>query len=175
MEFSIVKLQTHNANVPHARRVAAFIALSVFAFGPTLTVAAGKSNAPTLAEGVYRVDWNRKVRDLCVDVYTNDDFTAKDWQGVLGAQGVICKLAEVKPGKVKSSWMGTCQHPGMGKVVNITHRVSVETKKDGSFDILTVISGDMQATIPIRGEPIRTPSGAPAKCESDHAPFRPWQ
>jgi hypothetical protein len=172
MEFSMVKLQTHNAVVTHARPLlAVIIALPMFASAPLPAAAAGKTNAPTLAEGVYRVDWNRKVRDLCVDVYTNDDFSAKDWQGVLGAQGVICKLAEVKPGKMKSSWVGACHHPW----ANITHRVSVETKKDGSFDILTVISGDMQATIPIRGEPIRTAAGAIAKCDSDHAPFRPWQ
>jgi hypothetical protein len=127
---------------------------------------------PTLKEGVYRVDWNRKVRDLCVDFYTNEDFSARDWQGVLAAQGVFCKLSDVKPGKMRSSWVGACHHPWVG---NITHRVSVETKKDGSFDILSVISGDLQATIPIRGEPVRTSDGSIAKCEKDHAPFRPWQ
>jgi hypothetical protein len=142
---------------------------------PAASFAATKTAQPTLNEGVYRVDWNRKVRDLCIDVYTNEDFTARDWQGVLAAQGVFCKLSEVKPGKTKASWVGACHHPWVGKVVNITHRVSVETKKDGSFDILSVISGDLQATIPIRGEPVRAADGSITKCEKDHAPFRPWQ
>ena len=33
---------------------------------------------PQLDEGMYRVDWNRKVRDLCIDAYTNEDLTARD-------------------------------------------------------------------------------------------------
>jgi hypothetical protein len=152
-----------------------FLTAAVLAASSTPAFATRKETAPILKEGVYRVDWNRKVRDLCVDFYTNEDFTARDWQGVLAAQGVFCKLSEVKPGKAKASWVGACHHPWVGKVVNITHRVSVETKKDGSFDILTVISGDLQATIPIRGEPIRAANGSIAKCEKDHAPFRPWQ
>jgi hypothetical protein len=170
-----VKSQSRHAASHCAALFANGLLVASLAVVTNLAHATGNAAAPSLAEGVYRVDWNRKVRDLCVDVYTNDDFSAKDWQGVLGAQGVICKLGEVKPGKVRSSWMGICHHPGMGKVVKITHRVSVETKKDGSFDILTVISGDMQASIPIHGEPIRTATGAIAKCDSDHPPFRPWQ
>jgi hypothetical protein len=153
------------------------VALFLLTFSlSTETDAKRLSNAkPTLKEGVYRVDWNRKVRDLCVDFYTNEDLTAKDWQGVLGAQGVLCKLSEVKPGKSRTSWVGACHHPWVGKVANITHRVSLETKTDGSFEVLTVISGDLQATIPIRGEPLRAANGSMAKCEKEHAPFRPWQ
>ena len=47
---------------------------------------------PQLAEGMYRVDWNRKVRDLCIDAYTNEDLSARDWQAVLAHQGAICKI-----------------------------------------------------------------------------------
>ena len=41
-------------------------------------ISATATAAPKIAEGAYRVDWNRKVRDLCVDNYTNDDLTARD-------------------------------------------------------------------------------------------------
>lgn len=139
------------------------------------SASADRQAKPTLKEGAYRVDWNRKVRDLCVDFFTNEDLTAKDWQGVLGAQGVICKLSNVKSNKTRGQWVGACHQPLRGTIVNFTHRVSVEVKKDASFDILTVISGDLQATIPIRGEPIRAVDGSIKKCEKDHAPFRPWQ
>ena len=33
---------------------------------------------PPIAEGAFRVDWNRKVRDLCVDVFTNEDLSARN-------------------------------------------------------------------------------------------------
>lgn len=153
----------------------ATVLLLAFALLPTAATMAAATAKPVLAEGVYRVDWNRKVRDLCVDVYTNDDLTAKDWQGVLAAQGVFCKLSQVKSGTHRATWSGTCHHPWVGKVANIAHRVTVETKKDGSFDILSIVSGDLQAAIPIRGEPLRTADGKIAKCEKEHAPFRPWQ
>ena len=52
--------------------------------------------APKLKEGAYRVDWNRKVRDLCVDTYSNDDLSARDWQGVMAALGVVCTLTDVR-------------------------------------------------------------------------------
>lgn len=150
-----------------ALAVAFVVSLTTFA-----TVAAPTNTKPTLKEGVYRVDWNRKVRDLCIDFYTNDDLTAKDWQGVLAAQGVLCKLSDVKSSKTRASWTGKCHHPWVGKVANIEHRVSIETKPDGSFDIVTVISGDMQATIPIRGVPL---TGEAAKCNKETPNFRPWQ
>jgi hypothetical protein len=151
-------------------------ALMLIAFGlgafSAPTISAPKDAKPALKEGVYRVDWNRKVRDLCIDFYTNDDLTAKDWQGVLAAQGVLCKLSDVKSSKTRASWTGKCHHPWVGKVANIEHRVSIETKPDGSFDIVTVISGDMQATIPIRGVPLK---GEAAKCTKETPNFRPWQ
>lgn len=128
--------------------------------------------APKIAEGAYRVDWNRKVRDLCVDNYTNDDLTARDWQGVLGALGSICTLSNVREGKTDVSWSGKCSQPGVGRVLDVKYDVSVKVHNDGSFDILTVISGDQQARIPIRGERLK---GAAAACGKEQPFFRPWQ
>jgi hypothetical protein len=128
--------------------------------------------APNIPEGMYRVDWNGKVRDLCVDFYTNDDLTARDWQGVMAAQGPICKVSNVKTGKTSASWTGRCSQPWMGRVTQVEHRVSVKVNADGSFDILTTLSGDQQANIPIRGEPLR---GTAAKCGAGATMFRPWQ
>ena len=128
--------------------------------------------APKIAEGAYRVDWNRKVRDLCVDNYTNDDLTARDWQGVLGALGSICTLSNVREGKTEASWTGKCSQPGVGRVLDVKYEVSVKVNVDGSFDILTVISGDQQARIPIRGERLK---GAAATCSKEQPFFRPWQ
>ena len=130
------------------------------------------SATPKLSEGMYRVDWNRKVRDLCIDKYTNDDLTARDWQGVMAAIGPLCTLSNVKEGRSAASWVGHCNQPWLGRVINTEHRVRVKTNTDGSFDIVTVISGDQQATIPIRGVPLK---GDAAKCQADSAFFRPWQ
>ena len=128
--------------------------------------------APKIAEGAYRVDWNRKIRDLCVDNYTNDDLTARDWQGVLAALGSICTLSNVRDGKTEASWTGKCSQPGVGRVLDVKYDVSVKVHNDGSFDILTVISGDQQARIPIRGERLK---GAAAACSKEQPFFRPWQ
>lgn len=54
-----------------------------------LFVASETLAAPQIAEGAYRIDWNRKVRDLCVDVFTNEDLTARDWRGVMATQGAV--------------------------------------------------------------------------------------
>ncbi|MGL5003353.1 MAG: hypothetical protein ACRDAM_10485 [Casimicrobium sp.] len=130
---------------------------------------------PTLAEGMYRVDWNRKVRDLCVDFYTAEDLSARDWQGVLAAQGPICTLRDIKETKTEASWIGRCNQPLMGRVIDVEHRVRIKTEKDGSFEIVTVMSGGQQATIPIRGIPIRDEKGKIAKCGEKTEFFRPWQ
>ena len=127
---------------------------------------------PQLAEGMYRVDWNRKVRDLCIDAYTNEDLTARDWQAVLAHQGAICRLRDVREGKATASWTGSCNQPGRGTVLNLTYRITIKLNPDGSFDFLTLLSGDQQATIPIRGERLK---GAAAKCAPDSEYFRPWQ
>ena len=127
---------------------------------------------PQLAEGMYRVDWNRKVRDLCIDAYSNEDLTARDWQGVVAVQGAICKLSDVQEGKSTASWMGSCSQPGRGKVMSLTYKITLKVNPDASFDFLTVLSGDQQATIPIRGERL---TGAAAKCAADSEYFRPWQ
>jgi len=127
---------------------------------------------PQLAEGMYRVDWNRKVRDLCIDAYTNEDLTARDWQGVVGVQGAICKLSDVREGKSTASWTGSCNQPGRGKVMSLTYKITLKVNPDNSFDFLTVLSGDQQATIPVRGERLK---GAAARCAPDSEYFRPWQ
>ena len=128
--------------------------------------------APQIAEGAYRVDWNRKVRDLCVDVFTNEDLTARDWQGVMATQGALCTLSNVREGKRESSWTGMCSMPGAGRVLNIQHRVTVKINADGSFDLLTVMTGDQQATIPIHGERLKLDGG---KCSNEHEFLRLWQ
>jgi hypothetical protein len=127
---------------------------------------------PQLAEGMYRIDWNRKVRDLCVDAYTNEDLTARDWQGVLAAGGELCTLSDVREGKMSASWAGRCSRPGRGSVQNLNYRITLKVNADGSFDFLTILSGDQQATIPIRGEPLK---GSAARCAPDAEYFRPWQ
>lgn len=146
--------------------------LSLLVFAVPMWCATPVLAEPKLKEGAYRVDWNRKVRDLCVDTYSNDDLSARDWQGVMAALGVVCTLTDVREGKRSASWRGVCSQPGMGRVFRIEHRVSVQVNADGSFDILTELSGDQQARIPIRGEPLK---GAAAACGPDQAFFRPWQ
>ena len=137
-----------------------------------LLVAGEAFAAPQIAEGAYRVDWNRKVRDLCVDVFTNEDLTARDWQGVMATQGALCKLSDVREGKRESNWTGKCSMPGAGRVLSIQHRVTVKINADGSFDLLTVMTGDQQATIPIHGERLKALGG---KCSKEHEFLRLWQ
>ena len=149
------------------RVVAAF--LTVIA---SISLACEALAAPQIAEGAHRVDWNRKVRDMCVDVFTNEDLTARDWQGVMATQGALCKLSDVREGKREASWTGKCSMPGAGRVLNIQHRVTVKINADGSFDLLTVMTGDQQATIPIRGERLKADGG---KCTKEHEFLRLWQ
>ena len=120
-----------------------------------LFVGADATAKPQINEGMYRVDWNRKVRDLCIDAYTNEDLTARDWQAVVAHQGAICKLADVREGKSTASWTGVCNQPGRGTVLSLTYKITIKVSPDGSFDFLTVLSGDQQATIPIRGERLK--------------------
>ena len=149
------------------RAAASILIFITSALGASQTVA-----APQIAEGAYRVDWNRKVRDMCVDVFTNEDLTARDWQGVMAAQGALCKLSDVREGRRESSWTGRCNQPGAGRVLSIQHRVTVKINADGSFDLLTVMTGDQQATIPIHGEPLKASGG---KCTAEHEFLRLWQ
>ena len=109
---------------------------------------------------------------MCVDVFTNEDLTARDWQAVMATQGALCKLSNVREGKREASWTGMCSMPGAGRVLNIQHRVTVKINADGSFDLLTVMTGDQQATIPIRGERLTAGDG---KCSKVHEFLRLWQ
>ena len=128
--------------------------------------------APQLASGAYRIDVNGKVRDLCVDEISNGELSAKGWQSRLADQGVRCSLHAVKNTKRMASWTGQCSAPGMGKVFNTRHLVSVKVNPDQSFELQTQLSGDLQATIPVRGTRLTEGKGA---CTSQHDTFRPWQ
>jgi len=136
------------------------------AFGASLAAPAG----PQIKPGVYRVDVNGKLRELCVDEIGNGELSAAGWKDRLGDQGVRCSLHDRKQTRDSASWTGRCSAPGMGKVFNTEHRVTVKLNADGSFDLLTVLSGDLQARIPVRGERV-----AGATCDSQQDVFRPWQ
>lgn len=128
--------------------------------------------APQLTPGAYRIDVNGKVRDLCVDEIANGEISAKGWRARLTDQGVRCTLSHVKTSKVTASWAGHCSAPGMGKVYETHYQVSVKVNADQSFEILTLLSGDLQAKIPVRGVRLTEGNGA---CTSQHDTFRPWQ
>lgn len=149
------------------------ILLPVLLFALSMCCATATSASPKLKEGAYRVDWNRKVVDLCVDTYTNDDLSARDWQGVMAAQGIICRLSEVRETASGASWTGRCSQPGVGRVLDVTYRVTLRVEKNRErFEFLTVISGDQQANIPLRGQRL---ASATAGCPKDMPFLRPWQ
>ena len=142
-------------------------------FAIALAIQASQASAaPTIPEGSYRVDWNNKVRDLCVDYFTNEDLNARDWQAVMAAQGALCKVQDVRVTKNESSWTGRCNQPGAGRVLHINHRVTVKIHPNGSFDLLTVMTGDQQAVIPIRGDRLKDLDG---QCMKFHELLRLWQ
>ena len=128
--------------------------------------------APQLTPGAYRVDVNGKVRELCVDEIANREISPKGWQSRLADQGVRCSLHGVKSSKTAASWVGQCSAPGMGKVFNTRYQVSVKISPDASFEMQTLLSGDLHAKIPVRGERLAEGNGA---CTSQHDTFRPWQ
>jgi hypothetical protein len=135
---------------------------------------AASSNAVALKPGAYRVDLNGKVRELCVDEITIAEFNAKGWQARLAEQGVHCELFNVKAAtrsKLNALWSGRCSSPGMGKVFTTRHDVTIKADAD-SFNALTLLSGDLQARIPMRGERLLENKG---QCTSQHDTFRPWQ
>jgi hypothetical protein len=125
-----------------------------------------------IAPGAYRIDVNGKVRELCVDEIGLKELNANGWKARLSEQGVRCALSNIRGKGAISSWTGTCAAPGMGKIFETRHDVSVKISDDGSFDVLTLLSGDLQARIPVRGERLST--GATG-CSSHHDTFRPWQ
>jgi hypothetical protein len=125
-----------------------------------------------IAPGAYRIDVNGKVRELCVDEIGLKELNAYGWKARLGEQGVRCALSNMQSRGAISSWTGTCSAPGMGKIFETRHDVSVKISGDGSFDVLTLLSGDLQARIPVRGERLSTGANG---CNSHHDTFRPWQ
>ncbi len=142
--------------------------------------------ATAIKPGAYRVDVNGKTRDLCVDDIGNAALSAKGWQQRLAEQGVRCTMQDTKHdadatkrgaeatrrGAAAASWTATCSAPGMGKVYNTAYRVSVKVNADQSFELLTLLSGDLQAKILITGQ--RLLEGG-SICTSQHETFRPWQ
>ncbi len=114
------------------------------------------------------------MRELCVDFFTNDDMSARDWQGVLAAQGPLCSLHDVRESKKQASWVGKCNQPWVGRVIEVEHRITVKLNADESFEILTLLSGGLQATIPIRGVPVKASDGRIKQCSQGDKPFRPW-
>jgi len=137
-----------------------------------LVTAAAAHAAPQLTPGAYRIDVNGKVRELCVDEIANREISPRGWQSRLADQGVRCSLHDVKSSKIAASWNGQCSAPGMGKVFNTRYQVSVKISPDTSFELQTLLSGDLQAKIPVHGVRLTEGSGA---CTSQHDTFRPWQ
>ncbi len=151
--------------------IAALVAFSASATAVTKTHDAKKST-PTVKPGAYRVDLNGKVRDLCLDEIGLSELTAKGWQARLAEQGVRCSLSNTLQSATKKQWTGACSAPGMGKIFSTRHDVSVQINHDDSFEILTLMTGDLTARIPVRGERLREGAG---QCNSQHDTFRPWQ
>jgi hypothetical protein len=152
-----------------------FVATMVCALTGSHTVVA-KDNAKritqTIKSGAYRVDLNGKVRDLCVDSIGLNELSPKGWKARLEDQGVRCALSNVRLGTAMIEWIGRCSAPGMGKIFETRHEVSVKINPDDSFELLTVITGDLSARIPVRAERLRESAG---QCNSQHDTFRPWQ
>ena len=139
----------------------------------TLVALTCASHAATaIKPGAYRVDVNGKTRELCVDDMSNAELSAKGWQQRLTEQGVRCALQNAKRDSLATAWTATCSAPGMGKVYNTAYRVRVTVNADQSFELLTLLSGDLQAKILISGQRLTEGGGT---CTSEHDTFRPWQ
>ena len=139
-----------------------------------LALACASHAASALTPGAYRVNVNGKIRELCIDQISNAELSAKGWQQRLSEQGVRCALQNAKYGAVANGWAATCTAPGMGKVYNTNYRVSLKVNADQSFEIVTLLSGDLQAKILIIGRRLLKEEGGGA-CTSQHETFRPWQ
>jgi len=143
------------------------------------TLVCASHAATAIKPGAYRVDVNGKTRELCVDDISNTELSAKGWQQRLAEQGVRCTVQNTKHdavaakrGAVATRWMATCSAPGMGKVYNTAYRVSVKINADQSFELLTLLSGDLQAKIVVTGQRLLENAGT---CTSQQETFRPWQ
>ena len=128
--------------------------------------------ASAIKPGAYRVDVNGKTRELCVDDISNAELSAKGWTQRLAEQGLRCTVQNSKREPLVTKWTATCSAPGMGKVYNTAYRVTVTVNADQSFELLTLLSGDLQAKILIAGQRLTEGGGA---CTSQHETFRPWQ
>ena len=140
-----------------------------------LTSASYAATATAITPGAYRIDVNGKIRELCVDEISNAELSAKGWQQRLSEQGVRCTLQNTERSVVAvvatKGWSATCTAPGMGKVYDTAYRVSLKVNADQSFELITLLSGDLQAKILILGKRMLDGGGA---CTSQHATFRPW-
>ncbi len=151
------------------KRKTAFLTAVLFTLLPITSDATKKIQ---VQQGAYRVDLNGKVRDLCVNEISLAELSAAGWQERLSEQGVRCKLSNVLRVNQQSSWTGTCSSPGMGKVFDTRHDVRLKIIDANEFEILTIMSGDLQARIPVRA---RRLSQNKARCDSQHDTFRAWQ
>jgi hypothetical protein len=122
--------------------------------------------------GAFRVDLNGKVRDLCINEVSLPELSPKGWKDRLAEQGVHCELSNVRNTTTLSGWTGKCSSPGMGKVFHTRHDVSLKIIDNNNFEILTLMSGDLQARIPVRATRLTENKG---QCDSQHDTFRPWQ
>ena len=137
-----------------------------------LAAAASANAAAQIKPGAYRVDINGKTRDLCVDDISNAELSANGWQQRLAEQGVRCTVQNSKQKKAHSEWAATCSAPGMGKVYNTAYQVKVTVNANQNFEIITLLSGDLQAKISVTGQRLTEGGGT---CTSQHETFRPWQ
>jgi hypothetical protein len=162
----------HESSITLSRFTFCSLFITIFIGLQAPIYGASRAYNTVIKPGAYRIDLNGKIRDLCVDEIGNGELSAKGWQARLAEQGVRCQLSNVRRKDSQLSWTGTCSAPGMGKIFETRHDVFVKINADRSFDILTLLSGDLQARIPVRGSPI-TESGV--ACTSQHDTFRPWQ
>jgi hypothetical protein len=152
-----------------------FIGAALCAVCASASHAATKSARGDIAlikPGAFRVDLNGKVRDLCLNEISLPELSAKGWKERLSEQGVRCELSNLRRDKNLASWTGMCSSPGMGKVFQTRHDVALKVIDENNFEILTLMSGDLQARIPIRATRL---NDAKSHCDSHHDTFRAWQ
>jgi hypothetical protein len=131
-----------------------------------------RGHSSLVEPGTFRIDVNGKVRDLCVNEISLPEISAKGWRERLSEQGVRCELSNLRREKNQTSWTGMCSSPGMGRVFRTRHDVLVKVIDENNFEILTLMSGDLKARIPVRATRLNENK---SQCDSQHDTFRAWQ
>jgi hypothetical protein len=131
-----------------------------------------RGDSSLIEQGAFRIDLNGKVRDLCVNEVSIPEISAKGWRERLSEQGVRCELSNLRREKNQTSWTGMCSSPGMGRVFRTRHDVLVKVIDENNFEILTLMSGDLKARIPVRATRLNENK---SQCDSRHDTFRAWQ